>query len=190
MMKHSILGTAALALVSMGCMHGAASQAAAPATQAETGAQAQTGMADGKMAAMCPMAVAGTQVSAADTSTGEALTFRTTSPDQVGELRTRVRAMADMHNQHHGPGGMHEAMHQNGGMMSGGGAMANMPMPPPSTAKVEDTDAGARLVLTPTDPAQMAQLQSAVRGHADMMQKGGCGMMKGMQQPGGSPLSH
>ena len=184
MMNHWILGTAGLALVSMGCMHGAASQATAPAAQPGTpGAQARTGMgagmADGKMAAMCPMAIPGTQVSAADTSTGEALTFSTTSPDQVAELRTRVRAMADMHNQHHASGGMHEGMHQPGGMMSGGG-MANMPMPPPSTATVEDTDAGARLVLTPQDPAQMAQLQSAVRAHAGMMQQGGCGMMKGM----------
>ena len=182
MLKHWILGTAGLALVSMGCAHDAASHATAPLAQ--PGAQAETGMggmAGGRMAAMCPMAVPGTQVSAADTATGEALTFSTTSPDQVAELRTRVHAMADMHNQHHGAGGMHQGMHEHGGMM-GGGAMANMPMPPPSTATIENTDSGARLVLTPTDPAQMAQLQSAVRGHADMMQKGGCGMMKGMQQ--------
>jgi len=151
-----------------------------------------TGMAGGKMATMCPMAVPGTQVSAADTSTGETLAFTTTAPDQVAELRTRVHGMADMHNQHHASaGGMHDGMHEHGGMMGGGGdAMANMPMPPPSTATVEDTDSGARLDLTPKDPAQKAELQSAVRGHADMMQKGGCGMMKGMQQPGGSPPSH
>ncbi len=74
--------------------------------------------------------------------------------------------------------------------MGGGGTMADMTMPPPSTATVEDTDSGARLLLSPKDPAQLAQLQSAVRGHADKMQKGGCGMMKGMQQPGGSPPSH
>ena len=121
------------------------------------------------MAAMCPMAVPGTQVSASDLSTGEAVTFSTTSPEQVADLRSRVRAMADMHNRHHASGdmsGMQGGMHGHGGMM-----------PPPSTASVEDTDAGARLMVTPKDPAQLAQLQSAVRAHAEMMQQGGCGMM-------------
>lgn len=192
MMKNWVLGTAAV--VSMGCMHGAASQATAPAAQPRApGAQAQTGMGAGmagdKMAAMCPMAIPGTQVSAADTSIGETLTFSTTSPDQVAELRTRVRAMADMHNQHHASGGMHQGMHESGGTMSGGGAMADMPMPPPSTATVEDSDAGASLILTPKDPAQMAQLQSAVRAHANMMQQGNCGMMK-MRQAGGMQHGH
>jgi len=197
MSRYWILGTAALALAGMGCGHGAASQATAsaaqPGTQAQTGMGA--GMAGGKMAAMCPMAIPGTLVSAADTSTGEALTFSTTSRDDVTDLRARVRAMADMHNQHHASGGMHGGMH--GGMMSGpkgsghgGGAMGNMPMHPPSSARVEDTDAGARLVFTPADPLQMTQLQSAVRAHADMMQKGGCGMMTGMHQTGELQRSH
>ncbi|MGZ6143114.1 MAG: hypothetical protein ACXWLM_07230 [Myxococcales bacterium] len=190
-MKHWILGMSALALVSIGCAHGEASQtAAAPAVQPmahpHTGMRA--GMTGDKMAAMCPMAVPGTQVSSLDTATGEMITFSTTSPDQVAELRTRVRAMADMHNQHHGAGGM-QGMHEHEGMMSGSGgdsAMASMPMPPPSTATVEDIDGGARLVLAPTDPAQLAQLQSAVRSHAQMMQQqGACGMMKQGETPTG-----
>jgi hypothetical protein len=139
------------------------------------------------MAAICPMAVPGTQVSTSDTSTGEVVTFSTTSPDQVADLRSRVRAMADMHNQHHGPGdmsGMQGGMHGQGGMMGSGagqgGETGHMPMPPPSTTSVEDTDTGARLVVTPKDPAQLAQLQSAVRAHAGMMQPGHC-EMGGMQ---------
>ena len=191
LMKHWILGTAALALASFGCEHAAASHATAPVEQPGTpGAQAQTsmgaGMAGGRMAAMCPMAVSGTKVLAADTPTGETLTFSTTSPDQVADLRTRVHALADMHNRHEAAG----ATHAHEGMMGGGGdtgsgpaggPMADM-QPPPATATAEDTDAGARLVLTPKDPAQLAQLQSAVRAHADMMQQGRCGMMNGMQQ--------
>lgn len=189
MMKHWVFGTAALALAGLGCGHAAASHANVPVEQ--PGAQAQTsteaGMAGGKMAAMCPMAVSGATVVAADTSAGETLTFSTSSPDRLADLRTRVHAMADMHNRHEAAG----ATHAHEGMMGGGGdtgsgsaggPKANMPMPPPATATAEDTNAGARLVLTPKDPALLAQLQSAVRAHADMMQQGRCGMMNGMQQ--------
>ena len=189
-MNRWILGTAALALVGVGCSHGSASQASASSAQpAPTQEQAQGAMAS-RMAAMCPMTVPGTQVSAADTETGEALAFSTSSPDQVSELRTRVHAMADMHNQRHsgdtgaagatGQGGM--GAEQGTGM---GGDTSGMHMPPPSTATVEDTDTGARLVVTPKDPTQLAQLQSTVRSHAEMMQQqGSCGMMGGMQHPG------
>ena len=182
-MNRWILGTAAMALVGVGCSHGSASkESAATAQPAPAKEQAQGGMA-----AMCPMTVPGTQVSATDTATGEALAFSTTSPDQVSELRSRVRAMADMHNQHHsgdtgsmGQGGMGEG--QGTGM---GGDTSGMHMPPPSTATVEDTDTGARLVVTPKDPTQLTQLQSTVRSHAEMMQQqGSCGMMGGMHHPG------
>lgn len=185
-MNRWILGAVALALAGAGCSHGSASQPSATTAQpAPPRAQAQEGttgdMGSGKMAGMCPMAVPDTQVSAADTATGEALAFTTSSPDQVADLRSRVRAMADMHNQHHASGEMHGH-----GMGMGSGGMGNMPMPPPSTAAVEDTDGGARLVVTPNDPAQLAELQSAVRSHAGMMQQGRCEMMGGMQQGGGA----
>ncbi len=186
MTKRWILISGAVALVGVGCSHDAASQPTASAPPPPAGARAPGGMDAERLAAMCPMAVPGAHVSAADVSTGEALTFSTTSPDQVADLRSRVHAMADMHNRHHASGdmsGMQGGMH--GGMMGtgtdSGGGMGHMPMPPPSTASVEDTDTGARLVVTPKDPAQLAQLQSAVRGHADMMQQGHCGMMGGMQ---------
>ena len=182
-----IVISGAVALLGVGCSHGAASQPTASAPPPPAATQAPGGMDADRMAAMCPMAVPGAQVSAADVSTGETLTFSTTSPDQVADLRSRVHAMADMHNRHHASGemsGMQGGMH--GGMMGtgtgtdSGGGMGHMPMPPPSTASVEDTDTGARLVVTPKDPAQLAQLQSAVRAHADMMQQGHCAMMGGM----------
>lgn len=134
------------------CAHAAPSgQAAAPPDQ---------------MMAMCPMTVPGTQVYAADTANGEALTF-TTSPDQVAELRIRVHAMGNMHNQRHGGMGGGQAM---------GGMMGSMIMPPPSRAWVDDVENGARISMTPNDPADLQKLQSAVRMHATHMQQHGCRM--------------
>jgi hypothetical protein len=129
------------------CMH-AAQPAAAPA--------------DPGMMAMCPMTVPGTQVYAADTANGSALTF-TTSPDQVAELRVRVHAMANMHNQRHGGTGGDEKM---GGKMT----------PPPSRAWVEEIDNGARIAMTPNDPGNLLKLQSSVRAHAEHLQRHGCAM--------------
>jgi len=130
------------------------------------------------MMAMCPMNVPGTHVSASDIADGEALAF-TTTPDQVDELRTRVRAMADMHNQHHGVGkdGMHHEGMSGGGMGAGGERMGGMMMPPPSRAAVEDLANGARIVVTPNSSADLQKLQSAVRMHAQHMEQHGCGMM-------------
>jgi hypothetical protein len=116
----------------------------------------------GGMMAMCPMTVPGTQVYAADTANGEALTF-TTGPDQVAELRIRVHGMANMHNQRHGG-------------MGGGQGMGGMRKSPPSRAWVEDVENGARIAMTPNDPADLQKLQSAVRMHATHMQQHGCRM--------------
>jgi hypothetical protein len=134
------------------------------------------------MMQMCPMAVPGTQVSAADTAGGEAITF-TTTPDALADLRSRVGAMADMHNQHHQGGGA-DSMHaggmqgMHGGMMGGGaGAMHGGMMPPPSRAVVEDVAGGARIVVTPNDPADLDPLRTTLRAHAQHMQETGqCGM--------------
>lgn len=48
----------------------------------------------------CPVSVPGTSVNVEDTDTGAALVFVTTG--DVAELRKRVSAMAQMHNEHHG----------------------------------------------------------------------------------------
>ena len=130
------------------------------------------------MMAMCPMNVPGTQVSAADVATGETLTFTTT--DQVAELRSRVHAMAEMHNKHHAAGGMHQGMMGRGtgsGKAMGGGMMGEGMMMPASRAMVVDLDKGASIMLTPDDPADLQKLQSAARMHAQKMQQSGCGMM-------------
>ncbi len=112
----------ALAAVGAGCMGTThTSRASAPSRAA---AEPQGGMAPsrpggmGMMEGPCPMAVPGAQVVASDTPAGEAITFTTTSPDAVPELRSRVVAMADMYNRHHASG---QAESSPGGMDAGQG---------------------------------------------------------------------
>jgi hypothetical protein len=174
------LRIAALALMvaSTGCMAHHAAEATAPSPGARAAPRA--------MAGHCPMEVPGTQVSAADTQDGEAVTF-ITSPDHEADLRSRVHAMADMHNGRHqgggtDHGGMHGGMHGSGSMGSdtstGSGAMGHMEMmPPPSRASVQDVPGGARLIVTPSDPGDRERLQSVVRMHAQhMSETHACGM--------------
>jgi hypothetical protein len=124
--------------------------------------------------AACPMNVPGTKVSAVDTANGETLVFTTT--DDVAALRTRVHRMAEMHNQHHAAGGAHDGM-MGGGMMGSGTGMEGKVKMPPSNATVTDVDSGASIALTPVAPADLQQLQAAVRTHASHMQQDGCGKM-------------
>ncbi len=178
-MTRALLVPVILAFAGTACMH-AGHAASAAATQPSTVAPA------GGMAGVCPMSVPGTKLSAADTSTGEAITF-TTTPDQAAALREKVHAMADLHNRHHASGGADQGgmkgMH-GGGMMGGhashggqDGMMGDMQMPPPSRAAVEDLPDGARIIVTPNDPADLERLQTTVRMHAEHMQQHGCGMM-------------
>jgi hypothetical protein len=48
---------------------------------------------------------------------------------------------------------------------------------------VEDTPSGARIVLVPNDPSQLAELRDHAREHAAMMNKGECPMMGNQPQP-------
>jgi DNA-binding transcriptional LysR family regulator len=114
----------------------------------------------------CPMMMdpATTQITTADTSNGVAVTF--TTDGDVNDVRARARHMADMHNQM-------AAMH--GG--AAGGGMHGMAMVP-SRATAEDLPGGARVVLVPADPAQLATLRQQVHMHTAMMQQGKCPMME------------
>lgn len=184
-MTRALLVPVVLAFTSTACMHAGRAAPAAASQPAVTPRPASDAPMGGGMAGMCPMSVPGTKVSAADTATGEALTF-TTTPDQAAALREKVHAMADMHNQRHASG---EAAHggMSGGMMGGGmagGSMGGMQMPPPSRAAVEDLPEGARIVVTPNDPGDLQRLQATVRSHAEHMQQDGCGMMMQHSQHG------
>jgi len=169
------------------------------------------GMMGGEMAGMCPMAVEGTTARAEDVEGGAAMVFTTTG--DVSELRRRVARMAEMHNRHHGEGhghgmGMHGAQdgsrghqhggaqegdepRQGGGMQGGMGMTGGGMMPPPSTARSEEVEGGARLVLTPRDPAELARLREHVGQHSEMMASGRCPMMSNQHGQGskGTPPS-
>ncbi len=158
-----LVGAAAVALLS-GCATSYPPAAAAPA---------RDHAAD--MMAMCPMGVPGTQVSAVDEVDGSTLTF--TSHDGVAELRRRVHHMARMHNEHHvggAPAGAGGGMM--GGMMGSTKEMGSMMMMPPSHATTFDLGNGASIKLMPSHPADLRQLQTAARMHAQRMQERGCAM--------------
>lgn len=179
------------AATASGCMMGQAARRAPTAQPAPAARPAPPVAAHAQAMPACPVGVPGTRLAAADTPEGVAVTF-TTSPERAEELRARVHAMADMHNRHHQPGAAGGEHAGHGGMMHGGmmqhdgtaaSGEAEMPMPPPSRATVEDVEAGARLSVAPYDPADLERLRSTVRMHAEQMQKTGTCEM-------GAPASH
>ena len=146
----------------------------------QTKSQPITSTAQAHEASTCPMMPsAGTTIVASDTADGIAIAF-TTAGDAT-DLRARTHRMAEMHDRmsamHHD---MHAGMGSGSGMGSGGmqgmgSGMENMQMVP-SRATVEDVAGGARIVLVPTDPAQLSALRAHAREHVVMMQKGECPM--------------
>ena len=137
----------------------------------------------------------GTQIVASDTSDGVAIVF-TTAGDVAG-LRSHVRKMAEMRTRMASGGTMGmenregmrgEGKGMDGSGMHGGGmgmkgdmrghGMGMMGKHVPARASVEDVPGGARLVLTPVDPAQLAALREQTRSHAAMMRTGECPMMQ------------
>jgi len=119
------------------------------------------GMSQGMM--NCPMNLQGTSVAVADTASGVAVSI-TTKPENVVELRKRVEQMAAMHSSQASTPAMMQ-----GQMM-------------PGTVKYEAIENGAKLTLTPKDPAKLAEFRTQVRAHVERMQKGECSMMQDMMQ--------
>ncbi len=173
MTRFALVGVAAFTMLS------GLARAESPATTAKAHGHSGDAMAD------CPMGVPGAQVSTAHTANGEALTFSTTTPAQVAELRRRVHVAAEMHNTNHASGGTHGDMAGDGMMggmtgsdqMMGSAHMMGGTMMPQSHATVADVDRGACITLTPSASADLQKLQSAIRVRADRMQQHGCGTM-------------
>jgi hypothetical protein len=210
-MKTSILFVSG-ALVLGGCASSNANeQPTTPEITQQPMAAQQPDMQGGMMgghdaAGMCPMAVEGTTARAEDVEGGAAMVFTTTG--DVSELRQRVAAMAEMHNRHHAEGsghgmgmhgganGMRGAKEPQGDMNHGGmGMMGGGMMMPPSTARSEDIEGGARIVFTPQDPTDLPALREHFAQHAQMMSSGRCPMMSAPAQepaeaPGGEPSEH
>jgi hypothetical protein len=113
----------------------------------------------GNMQGDCPMMVANTTVRADDVDGGASMVFTTTG--DVAQLRERVAKLAAHHN----------AMQQS----AGGSGMA-----PPSTARAEDVEGGARMIITPKSPSDLEALRTHVRDHAAGAHAGECPMGPGM----------
>jgi hypothetical protein len=73
-----------------------------------------------------------------------------------------------MHNAPHGSEAPNEAMMQ-GRIM-------------PGTVTYEAIQNGARLTLTPKDPAKVGEFRAQVQAHIERMKKGNCSMMRDMMQ--------
>ena len=110
----------------------------------------------------CPMAL-GTEIAMADTADGVALTF-TTKPANVAALQRRIEMWAAMHTSERKTPAMMQ-----GYMM-------------PATVKYEAIENGARLTLTPRDPAMLTEFRARVRARFEEMKKGDCAMMREMMQ--------
>ena len=108
----------------------------------------------------CPTKVAGAEIAVEDTQDGIAVTVTTKSGD-VAELRRRLEHMGKMHSDTSETG--------HGGMIA-------------FSAKYEEVPNGARLTLTPKDPAKLEPFRATVRRHAEAMKKGECSMMQAMMQ--------
>lgn len=135
-------------------MTGQQGQAAVPVGQQGMQGQQQPGMPGED----CPMEVQGAMISAQDIEGGAALVLTTTG--DVDQLRSRVAEMAEMHNQPHARMAEHAEM-------------------PPSEARVENVEGGARIIFTPQDQSDLAPLRAEVRSHAQQIASGECPMMGG-----------
>jgi hypothetical protein len=197
----SALLLASLAVSSACAKNSPANANAAP--QASLGASEHQGMGPGMMGIMgmggdqCPMVVPDTTAQASDMPDGAAMTF--TTKGDVGELRKRVRAMAERMNGMSSSGsgmGMHGIMtgaaDAGSGMTMGGGTPGMMmgsggmgpgmmgradagsgmmmgTMMPAVRAHAEDVEGGARLQMVPVDPARLGDLKDHMSQHAAMM---------------------
>ena len=137
----------------------------------------------------CPMMIEGVEVSVEETDAGVALTF--TAPGDVEALRTRVRHMADMYGHHQGQRRMmwghmsgahampgHEAMGMRGPGHMGSGRPGmhrqGIGMMPVGTASYEEIAGGGRVVMTPTDAADLESLRRMATTHQARMASGQC----------------
>ena len=184
MKSHHWLGLTLWPAIALGCASSSTQNPPQTAAAVSSAPNAEMGM----MKDSCPMQVPGTAVSVDDVEGGVAISF-STSQGNVADLRQRVRSMAEMHNRHQadgmmmgggphesGAGAGHEHKTDDAAGHSGGAMMGGMMMPA-TTATVEDTDQGARIVVRPRDPADLAGLRQHARMNAAKMSQGECPMM-------------
>lgn len=153
----SAIAVFALGVSALGC---ASRRAAPPAEMAPAVAEDAEGM--------CPMRVPGSRLDVTDTPDGVALTFMTDRGD-AGEIRNRVRRMAEMNNLHVQP-----TMPQSGAAPVPPAMVAMMITATPARAMVEEMAQGARIVMVPLDPSRRDAIRFDARQRADRMRAGEC----------------
>lgn len=123
---------------------------------------------------MCPSAVPGTSISVADTKVGIAVTFTTSEPAKVAELRQRVSAMEQMHERH-----LIRGTEEPAGERPRRMAMHVIP----GSATVEDVPDGARVVFEPEDAENLDDLRTHVQVMVQTMRERGPRMAAGEECP-------
>lgn len=120
----------------------------------------------------CPLGVPWTRVRVADASDGIAVAF-TSIPSKVAELQQRVRSQALVHgpNRHMGPGHGGEHGGKHGGPRDHGLQLWRLG---DLATQVEDTSAGATLIVTPADPARRADVRQALVDRVAHLEKADC----------------
>jgi len=107
----------------------------------------------------CPLTISGARADIENSGSGLTITV-TSAADQLLLLRARAHALPDVHV------GLAAAC-PCALPAEGGGA-------PPADVSVDDLEGGVRLVVTAKDPADTANLRSALRGQLSRVHGGDC----------------
>ncbi len=138
-------------------------------TTVTTAAQGKGTVVGKPLVVACPLGVAGTRIRVDDTTNGVDLSFSTSNANAVADLRQRIRQQTERHGPERreglGHGGRHGYAHGHG--------LRLWAMPPASTT-IEETPAGARLVLTSDEPARRDELREAVIRRVARLEAQGC----------------
>ena len=147
---------------------------------------------------MCPADLPGVSVTAQDTQDGSALVF-TSNTGNVEALRGRVQNLATLMNNQkanqkpesgtnmHEMGPHHTYDHGSGmpqqapGQVQGANQGVSGELVA-ARARVENIEKGARLVLTPVNPAQLAMVRGFVQEQAGKLSSGDCSVVTRMYQ--------
>jgi hypothetical protein len=119
----------------------------------------------------CPMIVEGAQVEAEEITDGAALVFTTESGD-VADLVRRTEAMSAMYRRRSGGGRiMWHHVGERGPHHRPGRVLGDMPA---ARSRVEPIERGARILLTPVEPTDVAAIREHVRAHRERFASGEC----------------
>ena len=115
----------------------------------------------------CPLGVPGATLAVEDVPGGVALVM--TSTDRLEELRSRARDAASLYGTGTNMGAGHQGQHG-----SGGDHGLQLMQLPPSDGAALDIEKGTRIVLRPTDAADLEKLRVKVRERAARMSASTC----------------